>query len=77
RYRRIAGQGQDHREVPRPRLQGSGLLSAMSALCPASRARLTSSNDFEPKYAVLPESKKHIEAIKQGLEESRSPAAGD
>ncbi len=34
---------------------------------PSKQGSVDIENDFEPKYAVLPESKKHLDAIKKGL----------
>ncbi|WP_306533375.1 type I DNA topoisomerase [Geobacter sp.] len=37
---------------------------------PSKQGSVDVANDFEPKYAVLPESKRHIDAIKKELKES-------
>jgi DNA topoisomerase-1 len=37
---------------------------------PSKQGSVAIDNDFEPKYAVLPDSKKHIDAIKKALKES-------
>ncbi len=39
---------------------------------PSKQGSVDIGNDFEPKYAVLPESKRHIDAIKKLLKESDS-----
>jgi DNA topoisomerase-1 len=39
---------------------------------PSKQGSVDLENNFEPKYAVLPESKKHIQAIKKDLEKSDS-----
>ncbi|MSM41398.1 MAG: type I DNA topoisomerase [Geobacter sp.] len=39
---------------------------------PSKQGSVDLDNDFEPKYAVLPESKKHIDAIKRELKNSDS-----
>jgi DNA topoisomerase I len=39
---------------------------------PSKQGSVDIEHDFEPKYAVLPESKKHIDAIKKALKESDS-----
>src|SRR3974390_3008753 len=37
---------------------------------PSKQGSVDIAHDFEPKYAVLPESKKHIDAIKKALKEA-------
>ena len=37
---------------------------------PSKQGSVDMENDFEPKYAVLPESKKHIDAIKKALKDA-------
>src|SRR5574340_238931 len=39
---------------------------------PSKQGSLDIEHDFEPKYAVLPESKKHIDAIKKELKDASS-----
>jgi DNA topoisomerase-1 len=39
---------------------------------PSKQGSVDIENDFEPKYAVLPDSKKHIQSIKKDLEKSDS-----
>ncbi len=39
---------------------------------PSKQGSVNTENNFEPKYAVLPESKKHIQAIKKELKNSAS-----
>src|SRR6185369_10272613 len=38
---------------------------------PSKQGSVDIENDFEPKYAVLPESKKHLDAIKKALKDAK------